>query len=117
MGGRLSKKPLSRQKLSKMLMVLPNWLFGASCRLVVNPAVLDVRQELTCDQWDPEFVLSSDEEKTPSGGNDRRRRKSVYHEVLESNRMLKDEVRMLREEVAKIMGAKVMVVDENKGII
>lgn len=63
MGNVFTKKLTSRQKACKILNLLPNWFFEPTSRVIINPAVLRIREELEnyCEpEWDSALDYSID---------------------------------------------------------
>lgn len=64
MGNVFTKKLTSRQKICKILYILPNWFFEPTSRIIINPAVLKIPEELENyykqQEWDSVLDYSID---------------------------------------------------------
>lgn len=105
----------SRRWVSKMLLLLPNWLFTRNYRIHVNPAVLTTRHNLEdwIIDWDSELDLSSSDtpedipEPSPAPKTlQKNRRRSSCHILMKSQQKLETEIRLLREELTKLVSSK-----------
>lgn len=81
MGNVFTKKLTSRQKICKLLNVLPNWFFEPTSRVIINPAVLRIRDELDnyCElEWDSALDYSIDSlDSKFSEKHERKRRHTI----------------------------------------
>lgn len=131
MGNSPAKNFTSRQKMGKFLNKLPNWLFEPTPRIIINEAVLRIKDEVD-DLEDDEYWDSSLEDSANSEiqesirfkTNNRRiseRRQSVKvghshliknccHNALDNEKIeaLQTELRLLREQISQLTHPKIV---------
>lgn len=96
MGNEPTKRLKLREKLGRMLISLPNWLFGTGHRVLITRAILDIGLEDGMTSGESFFASNAQQAK-------RRRHSDVHFETVKSCRELRREIAELKEQIARMM--------------